>query len=521
MNNLKFNLANLAVSDLDCNDRQIFVGSTSTAPWGYVLKLISIDSAAKEAVIEILYYGDSVDIILMKYGDVWSLTDPNNSEGRYDHILKSVFEGGELNIAVFNVCTYTKQYTTLTMIADLPVSIVDGQSYTVTGRLTKDRLNEILETPITNEKVYITESGTKIVESLTNSDGMFSLTFTYHENNNYEIYYPGTVDVTAFYYILNATIIPGSTHTLTYTFETYIPDAAITAFNTISDPINEINKILTEQGLIGNLAGWELKNVQLNKKQVIIYLRDVSSLSSSLKYSTSINTLDVWLDIITTTIIAGVIGVILGIIFAVTFPFSLAVGLFVGTVVAILSNWKAVFRSITGIEIGEITKEPTTSDIDEDVNKHIETLDVNCKKTYDICIITEDIKTCCLTYCDCLLNNGYVTIAGTKAYLHPDAGIDLRALAEQLKNGAKNECIFKLEKDEISCDEAIECIKKRVSDAMISSTNIVYNYYPPNDPYIAPWEKDENGGLSELFGSVLFYGGLALAGYIGYKMLKK
>ncbi len=517
MNNLKFNLINLAASNLNCNDREVYLGSTLTLPWGYILKVIKIDSATKEAVIEILYYGNLVDTILMKYGDVWSLTDPNNPEMKLDCILKYVFESREINMAVFAVCFYTKQYSTLTMIADLPISVVDGQSYTVTGKLTKDKLNETLETPIINEKVYITESGSKISESLTDSDGVFSLTFIYHINNNYEIYYPGTIDVTAFYYTLNATIIPDSTHILTYTFEAVIPDAAITAFNTVSDPIKEINDILTEQGLIGNLIGWELKNVQLNKRQLIIHLRDTTLNSASLRHLNNINTLDVWLDTITTIIIAGVIGVVLGAIFAITLPLSLAVGLFAGTIVAIFCNWKAIFKSITGIEIGSSDDDSTNKDPDNNVNNNIPILDEDCKKKYDEHIANgENPKTCCLDYCDCLLNNGYVMIAGAKVYLYPDARIELRNLSEQLKENSKNECISKLEKDEITCDEAIVCIKERVSDAMISSTHIVETYYPPNDSYIPPWEKNKNGGILE---NILLYGGIALAGYIGYKII--
>ncbi len=524
MNNTKFLLNNLAISNLSCNDATIYLGSTYTAPWGYIFKLDNVYSISKEAIVTLLYNGDFVETKLMKINDTFSLTDPSNSEGRFDIILKNVHTTKETKAAFVSGCTYIKQYSTLTMITDLPTSVVDGQSYTVSGRLTKDRLNETLETPITNEKVYIKESGTKIVETPTDSDGVFSLTFTYHINNNYEIYYPGTVDVNSITKMLNATTVPGSTHRMSITFNKELPDYAITAFNSISNPVESIIQKLNENGTINDITGWELKDVQINKKQIIVYLRDMNIQTLS-----NIKTLDVG-DIITKILAGAVVGASIGMIAGVIFPpaepFTITAGVILGVLTAIFSQWKAVISFIVSIPgyikdaiFGTGEEEPTRGDVDEDVNKNKDLLDSNCKKTYDECISSdENTKTCCLNYCDCLYNNGYVTIAGTKVYLNPLAGADLRKLAEQLRSDAKNECINKLEKDEISCDDAIECIKTRVSNAMISSTEIIKTYYNLDDTYKPPWEKDDNKGI---FGNLLFYGGLALAGYVGYKILTK
>jgi len=522
MNNLNFELNNLTVSNLSCDDVKIQTGHTFTALYGYVIKPISIDSAAKEAVVEILYYGDSIEFRLMKYNDIFTITNPDNSENKYDIILKSVYESGEIGISQFRWCTYTKQYSTLVMTLDLPSSVTDGQSYTVAGRLTKDRLNESLETLISNEKVYITESGTNIIETTTDSNGEFILTFTYHVNNSYEIYYPGTIDVTSNIKMLNATIAEGSTHVMKITFNEELPDYAITAFKTVSNPVESVIQILTNNGTITNLTGWQLKDIQLNKKQLIVYLKDMNiSNLSTIKF---LNAEDVISKILAAAVAGAILGMILGAIFPPAEPFTFTAGLILGTLVGIFSQWKVVISllvSLPGWVIGQIfgtsDKDATSKEVNENAK---EFLDVKLKECTDAYNSSSKDSDACILYAECMKNTYSNFQEYTQGYLFQKVSTSLTLNSKNLKGVIDTKCINKFKSGEISCDDLMSCVSNEGNNAILSGDSIIYNTYPKDDPYIAPWEKD-NGGISGVLKNILLFGGIAVVGYIGYKAISK
>jgi len=534
MNIPKFNLTSLEMSDLICNEPQISIGGTITTPFGYVFKLISINSAAKEAVVELFYLGDSVELRLMKYNDTFSLIDPSNSERKFDLTLKSVFEGGELNIANFSGCHYTKQYSNLVMTSDLPLSVVDGQSYTVAGILTKDKLNESLKTLITNEKVYLTESGTNVSVSTTNSNGEFELPFTYHENNNYEIYYPGTIDVTSNIKMLNATTAEGATHILAVTFNEELPDYAITAFNTVSNPVESVVQILTDKGTINDLIGWQLKDIQINKKQLIVYLKDTNTLhlSNQLKLSnlsnlsnlSTIKTLNIWdelTDILAYAVVGATLGMLLGAIFPLAEPFTFTAGLILGVLVGIFSKWDVIMRCLSSLPgcvsgiLGSFKNEPTTDEVNENAK---EFLDVKLKECTDVYNSSPKDSDSCILYSECMKNTYANFQEYTQGYLFQKVSTSLTLNAKNLKSAIDIKCINRFKAGEISCEDLISCTTTEGNDFISQGDTIIYQTYPKDDPYIAPWEKN---GDNNLFGNLILYGGLALVGYIGYKAISK
>ncbi len=521
MSNLKFKLSNLADTNLDCTDIQIQVGSTLTVPWeGYVLKVISVDSAAKECVVDILQYGNVVDTILMKIGDIWTLTNPDNPESKFDNKLMNVYEGREVSTAFFTGCFYTKQYSTLTMISDLPQSVVDGQSYTISGRLTQDRLDETLETPIPNEYVYITESGTKIVNTLTNSDGVFELTFTYHVGNSYDFYYPGRLDVNSITKMLNATTVPGSTHVMSITFNEELPNYAITAFNTISNPVESLIQKLNDNGTISDIAGWELKDIQINKKQLIVYLRDMNVLSLSTIKTLSAS--DVISKILASAVVGAILGMIVGAIFPPAEPFTFTAGLILGALVGIFSQWKVIITllvSLPGYIIGSIfgtsDKKSTTGEVNENAKVFLNDKLKECSDAYNS---SSKDSTACITYAECMKNTYANFQEYTQGYLFQKVSSSLTLNAKNLKSEIDTKCINKFKASEISCDDLITCTTNEGNSFISAGDSTIYNSYPEDDPYKPPWEEDDENGI---FGNLLFYGGLALASYVGYKILTR
>lgn len=508
LNNL--NIKNLSESDLQCNDITISEGGTFTAKfeWGYVFKVTSIDTLIKQAYVSLLFNGNVIEDRLMQINDSFTITNPSNDEEKQSIKLTNVFYTTEKKACFFDFCSWTQQYSKIIPI-NFPTEVSDGTLYTFIGKLTKDKLNESLETPISNEKIYITENGSKISETTTDSDGIFNITFTYNYGFNYSISYYGTTDVYGFERILTLYEVPNATHMIQFTYPTNIPDSIITVFKSMSLPdiIANITNLINEKVLN---PGWEILDLKISNNQISLYVKQTGSINL-VDFGTIFIGLLCAVIMVAGTKILGPHG---GLIFA-----ALVLSFL------LLASLK-IYDFLSGLWSDFFETKPTNGDV-------LKTLDDDgqpeylkiCKEDYDAADKSTPAlaKEACLTYVNCLIETYSGTNKFTKGEIHANSKNysnlvrELVTLADQFETDAKNECMYKFDQGQLTCDDALICVKNRGEILNTASNNVVYKYYPEGDTYVAPWEEDGDNDLGNTLKNILLVGGILTVGYFGLK----
>lgn len=489
--------------DISCvADIRIFVGSTLTAPWGYVWKVQDINLDTRVALVKLLLDGNEIDSKTMVIGDSSILTNPSNNIQHVGMFVTNVFIGKEIRTLIVSYCQWTQQTSTIDYIS-IPGSFKDGESHSIIGRLTKS-----ITGPIVGEKVYITENGTRISEAITGTDGLFTITFVFHKGFSYSILYPGTVAVNGVERSLAGYEVPGATHMIRYKYAVAIPDSITTIFRTIASPLTELVKFIP----VGAISGWEILDIKISSTQISVYAKQTGSVSA---------------ETFALVTIVAIVGMLVAELAELPIVGWATAALIVGFLLYVTYDVVCIETipqvcDFVGKIVGGGEKKPTPGDVNNNIDgpEGIGAFLGKCKKDYDAADKSTPAlaKDACLKYVQCQIDAYAGMIQYAKGYLFPKAMNDLSKIADQLKTNARNECIVALEQDKITCDQAITCAQQRGQDAMSSSSNTVYIYYPKDQPYTPPWEKEKEkpgAGLGWIVTGALILGGV----FVVYKVV--